>query len=67
MWRHPWQPEQGLPDAVTIEYSNDTPFLPSVLLGWTLLQKKGRLLILKPSEITCQLDEAQPGMLELRN
>ena len=65
--RHPWQCEPGLPDAVVIDCTSDTPSSPPAPPGWTLLQRNGRLLVRNPSGTTCQLEAAQASMLELMN
>jgi hypothetical protein len=64
---HPWQCEPGLPDAVTIDCSNDAPYLLKAPPGWTLLRRNGRLLVRNPSGVTSQLEAAQAGMLGLMN
>jgi hypothetical protein len=65
--KHPWQLEPRLPTKVVIDCASDAPLLPPAPEGWTLLQRNGRLMVRKPSGITCQLEAAQAGMLELMN
>ncbi len=67
MRKHPWQCEPGLPDALVIDGTSDTPSSPPAPPGWTLLQRNGRLLVRNPSGTTCQLEAAQASMLELIN
>ncbi len=61
--KHPWQFE--LPNRGGIDCANDAPVMPLAPARWTLLQRNGRLMVCNPSGITCQLDAAQAGMLEL--
>ena len=69
MWprQHPWQFEPGLPNAVTVDCTSDAPVQLDAPPNWILLQRNGRLLIRNPEGITCQLEAAQAGMLELIN
>ncbi len=62
MWRHPWQCEPGLPDAVVIAFiAACSPRLDIIL------QRNGRLLVSNPSGTTHQLEAAQACILELMN
>ncbi len=65
--QHPWQCEPGLPNAVTVDCTSNAPVQPAAPPNWILLQRNGRLLIRNPVGITCQLEAAQAGMLELIN
>ena len=65
--QHPWQYEPGLPDNVTVDCTSDAPVQLDAPPNWILLQRNGRLLIRNPVGITCQLEAAQAGMLELIN
>ena len=52
---------------MTVDCKSDAPVQLDAPPKWILLQRNGRLLIRNPVGITCRLEAAQAGMLELIN
>ncbi len=63
---HPWQSNPSLPTQVTIDLSNHFPKRLRCLVGWGVLQRNDRTLIIAPGRCLVGLDSAQYGMLWAR-